>query len=77
MNSSRNCSCGKASTGCATRCPSQTAQDLRAEAYAALSGCDAVRTIASSDDLDTLVWYICNALNAGKSVRIAMEVVEG
>ena len=65
-------SCGKASTGCLTDCP-----NLRAEAYAALSGCDAVRTIASSDDLDTLVWYICNALNAGKSVRIAMEVVEG
>lgn len=77
MTPQRNCSCDKSHTGCVSSCPSQTAQDLRAEAYAALSGCDAVWTIASPDDLDTLVWHICNALNAGKSVRIAMEVVEG
>ena len=72
MNCPHSRSCGKASTGCLNDCPK-----VHAEAYAALSGCDAVRTIASSDDLDTLVWHICNALDAGKSVRIALEVVEG
>jgi len=77
MSYAHTCSCDKASTECYKNCPTAMGSILRAEAYAALSGCDAVRTIASSDDLDTLVWHICNALDAGKSVRIALEVVEG
>lgn len=50
---------------------------IHGEAYAALCGFDAVRTIASQDDLDTLIWYITQALEAGKSVQIALGVVEG
>ena len=72
MNCPYSYSRGKASTGCLNDCPK-----VHAEAYAALSGCDAVRTIACKEDLKALIWHICNALGAGKSVRIALEVVEG